>query len=222
MQVSTLLGASSLSTSRKLTFSQPCALHFRGMPICIECRYPVPQLYHVLHSTSKPPVTPAPTPSSTSHQKSTSNGSQILAAATASIAKTNEGTRGGGEAKKSSSSSDVRLTQCPRCKRFADKYVEHDFVVLFIDLVLVKPQVYQTLSHHSPPSLSVTTVLILQPQRSTATSSLIASAATTTLSTPQSRAWASSSSSSTSTSPGPASKLCLPLRQLPRRSPTSP
>ena len=31
--------------------------------------------------------------------------------------------------------------QCPRCKRFADKYVEHDFVVLFIDLVLVKPQV---------------------------------------------------------------------------------
>lgn len=35
----------------------------------------------------------------------------------------------------------MRLTQCPRCKRFADKYVEHDFVVLFIDLVLIKPQV---------------------------------------------------------------------------------
>jgi lipid intermediate transporter len=35
----------------------------------------------------------------------------------------------------------VRLTQCWRCKRFADKYVEHDFVVLFIDLVLIKPQV---------------------------------------------------------------------------------
>lgn len=35
----------------------------------------------------------------------------------------------------------VRLTQCPRCKGFADKYVEHDFVVLFIDLVLMKPQV---------------------------------------------------------------------------------
>ncbi|KAI9704763.1 MAG: sterol homeostasis protein [Candelina mexicana] len=34
----------------------------------------------------------------------------------------------------------VRLTQCPRCKRFADKYIEHDFVVLFIDLVLIKPQ----------------------------------------------------------------------------------
>ena len=37
----------------------------------------------------------------------------------------------------------VRLTQCPNCKRFADKYVEHDFVVLFIDLVLIKPQVYR-------------------------------------------------------------------------------
>src|ERR1700744_5561753 len=35
----------------------------------------------------------------------------------------------------------VRLTQCPRCKSFADKYVEHDLVVLFIDLVLIKPQV---------------------------------------------------------------------------------
>jgi hypothetical protein len=39
----------------------------------------------------------------------------------------------------------VRLTQCPRCKRFADKYVEHDFVVLFIDLVLIKPQVRRTI-----------------------------------------------------------------------------
>ncbi|KAJ5604598.1 Arv1 protein [Penicillium lagena] len=39
----------------------------------------------------------------------------------------------------------VRLTQCPRCHRFADKYVEYDFVVLFIDLVLIKPQVYRHL-----------------------------------------------------------------------------
>lgn len=39
----------------------------------------------------------------------------------------------------------VRLTQCPRCKRFADKYVEHDNVVLFIDLVLIKPQVWSGL-----------------------------------------------------------------------------
>lgn len=46
----------------------------------------------------------------------------------------------------------VRLTQCPRCKRFADKYVEHDFVVLFIDLVLIKPQVCMTLIVFPPVS----------------------------------------------------------------------
>ncbi|EMD64756.1 hypothetical protein COCSADRAFT_36133 [Bipolaris sorokiniana ND90Pr] len=39
----------------------------------------------------------------------------------------------------------VRLTQCPHCKKFADKYVEHDFVVLFIDLVLIKAEVYRHL-----------------------------------------------------------------------------
>ena len=54
----------------------------------------------------------------------------------------------------------VRLTQCPRCKRFADKYVEHDFVVLFIDLVLIKPQVCCALPQsvrmglQEPPMLS--------------------------------------------------------------------
>lgn len=48
----------------------------------------------------------------------------------------------------------MRLTQCPRCKRFADKYVEHDFVVLFIDLVLVKPQVSCILHLIVPVSLS--------------------------------------------------------------------
>jgi len=64
------------------------------MPICIECRFPVPILY---------------TTYSKADDKALGKG--------------------------------VRLTQCPRCKRFADKYVEHDFVVLFIDLVLIKPQV---------------------------------------------------------------------------------
>lgn len=39
----------------------------------------------------------------------------------------------------------VRLTQCPHCKKFADKYVEHDFVILFIDLVLIKAEVYRHL-----------------------------------------------------------------------------
>ncbi|KAI5366123.1 putative Arv1 protein [Septoria linicola] len=68
------------------------------MPICIECRYPVSNLY---------------TTYSKADDKALGKG--------------------------------VRLTQCPRCKRFADKYVEHDFVVLFIDLVLIKPQVYRHL-----------------------------------------------------------------------------
>jgi len=63
----------------------------------------------------------------------------------------------------------IRLTVCKNCGRFCDKYVEHDFVVLFIDLVLIKPQVYRHLLHntlmkdedefavHSPP-LSLATL----------------------------------------------------------------
>jgi hypothetical protein len=40
-----------------------------------------------------------------------------------------------------SSGHNIRLTVCRKCGRFCDKYVEHDFVVIFIDLVLIKPQV---------------------------------------------------------------------------------
>ncbi|RDA85837.1 hypothetical protein CP532_3770 [Ophiocordyceps camponoti-leonardi (nom. inval.)] len=40
-----------------------------------------------------------------------------------------------------SSGHNIRLTVCRQCGRFCDKYVEHDFIVLFIDLVLIKPQV---------------------------------------------------------------------------------
>lgn len=106
------------------------------MPICIECCCPVSQLYHVLHSRNKKDTAP---PISDSTLKSTSNLSspqkpvpKVPKALETKAKSTNTG--GGG---------DVRLTQCPHCKRFADKYVEHDFVVLFIDLVLVKPQVSQ-------------------------------------------------------------------------------
>ena len=137
------------------------------MPICIECCYPVPQLYHVLHSTKQHKSTPArnysplsanlvahagattplvsthssPFPPAAAAVTSPSSFSTLTAQGSSDVgeakfaakAKTSQaGGRGGG---------DVRLTQCPRCKRFADKYVEHDFVVLFIDLVLVKPQV---------------------------------------------------------------------------------
>ena len=109
------------------------------MPICIECSYPVPQLYQRLSSKKK---APAATSNTSTHIRNTSSGQPHTSAPK------DEGFRGGGEAKKSKSaaaSADVRLMQCPRCKRFADKYVEHDFVVLFIDLVLVKPQVYRHL-----------------------------------------------------------------------------
>ncbi|KAJ2848438.1 sterol homeostasis protein [Coemansia brasiliensis] len=39
----------------------------------------------------------------------------------------------------------IRLTQCTHCKSFADKYVEHDVVIQFIDMLLHKPQVYRHL-----------------------------------------------------------------------------
>jgi hypothetical protein len=67
----------------------------------------------------------------------------------------------------------VRLTQCPRCKKFADKYVEHDFVVLFIDLVLIKPQVRQRITRGEIGREADGS------QRCTAISSSTASAATT-------------------------------------------
>ena len=41
----------------------------------------------------------------------------------------------------------IRLTVCRSCGNFCDKYVEHDFVVMFIDLVLIKPQVGLFISH---------------------------------------------------------------------------
>ncbi|KAI8873429.1 Arv1-like protein [Ramicandelaber brevisporus] len=39
----------------------------------------------------------------------------------------------------------IRLTQCSRCGKFADKYVENDFVIAFLDLILHRPQVYRHL-----------------------------------------------------------------------------
>lgn len=139
------------------------------MPICIECRYPVPQLYHTSASakaggstgsgggtghgssgTAPPPnasaanghTTGAPASldshSSQRRQSQRPDNSQRRSAHTRQPSRA----KGGGEsARRTLAGADVRLTQCPRCKRFADKYVEHDFVVLFIDLVLVKPQV---------------------------------------------------------------------------------
>ncbi|EFY90635.1 hypothetical protein J3459_008316 [Metarhizium acridum] len=48
-----------------------------------------------------------------------------------------------------SSGHNIRLSVCRNCGFFCDKYVEHDFVVIFIDLVLIKPQVYRHLLHNT-------------------------------------------------------------------------
>ncbi|CAG8553589.1 10451_t:CDS:2 [Diversispora eburnea] len=43
------------------------------------------------------------------------------------------------------SKGNIHLTHCEKCKKFADKYIEHDFVIIFIDMLLHKPQVYRHL-----------------------------------------------------------------------------
>ncbi|KAI7893576.1 Arv1-like family-domain-containing protein [Mucor mucedo] len=43
------------------------------------------------------------------------------------------------------SKDNIRLTTCHRCNKFADKYIEHDFIIIFIDMLLHKPQVYRHL-----------------------------------------------------------------------------
>ncbi|KAI8092491.1 Arv1-like family-domain-containing protein [Halteromyces radiatus] len=43
------------------------------------------------------------------------------------------------------SKDNIRLTSCDQCQQFADKYIEYDFVIIFIDMLLLKPQVYRHL-----------------------------------------------------------------------------
>ncbi|OAD81075.1 hypothetical protein PHYBLDRAFT_17818 [Phycomyces blakesleeanus NRRL 1555(-)] len=43
------------------------------------------------------------------------------------------------------SKDNIRLTTCDKCSNFADKYIEHDFIIIFIDMLLHKPQVYRHL-----------------------------------------------------------------------------
>lgn len=114
------------------------------MPICIECCYPVPQLYHVLSSRKAPHVSPS-SPPNPARSASLATGYASIKITPPTPVKNAAPIRGKNAPSppplQASGGGDVRLTQCPRCKRFADKYVEHDYVVLFIDLVLVKPQV---------------------------------------------------------------------------------
>lgn len=39
----------------------------------------------------------------------------------------------------------IRLTECPTCQTAADKYIEYDYVLIFLDMVLHKPAVYRHL-----------------------------------------------------------------------------
>ncbi|RKP40276.1 Arv1 protein [Dimargaris cristalligena] len=68
------------------------------------------------------------------------------------------------------SKGNIRLTQCTECHQFADRYVEHDAVLIFIDMMLHKPQVYRHLLFNkssfqarglSPSVVKLTILLIL-------------------------------------------------------------
>lgn len=42
----------------------------------------------------------------------------------------------------------IKLTICPRCGKVVDKYIEYDNVILFIDILLLKPQAYRHLAYN--------------------------------------------------------------------------
>jgi lipid intermediate transporter len=41
------------------------------------------------------------------------------------------------------SKGNIRLTKCDVCKKFADKYVEMEPMIVFLDMMLLKPKVYR-------------------------------------------------------------------------------
>lgn len=46
----------------------------------------------------------------------------------------------------------IKLTVCPRCDKIADKYIEYDNVILFIDTLLLKKQAYLHLAYNNTES----------------------------------------------------------------------
>lgn len=42
----------------------------------------------------------------------------------------------------------IKLTICPDCGKIADKYIEFDNVILFLDIILLKPQAYRHLAYN--------------------------------------------------------------------------
>jgi hypothetical protein len=59
----------------------------------------------------------------------------------------------------------IKLTDCQKCGRVADKYVEYDNVLLFIDILLMKPQAYKHLVYNLISASGDTTVLQRRTQR---------------------------------------------------------
>ncbi|KAG0092687.1 sterol homeostasis protein [Podila epicladia] len=49
------------------------------------------------------------------------------------------------------SKGNIRLTYCEHCNKLADKYVEHDFVIIFVDMILHKKPVYRHLLFNRLP-----------------------------------------------------------------------
>lgn len=42
----------------------------------------------------------------------------------------------------------IQLTICPKCGNLADKYIEFDNVIVFLDMILLKPQAYRHLAYN--------------------------------------------------------------------------
>lgn len=42
----------------------------------------------------------------------------------------------------------IKLTTCPQCHKVVDRYIEYDNVILFLDLLLLKPQAYRHLAYN--------------------------------------------------------------------------
>lgn len=42
----------------------------------------------------------------------------------------------------------IQMAVCPECGKLADKYIEFDYVILFLDVLLLKPQAYRHLAYN--------------------------------------------------------------------------
>lgn len=52
----------------------------------------------------------------------------------------------------------IKLTDCPNCNQTVDKYVEYDNVLIFIDLLLLKPECYRHMVYNSLENMNNNTI----------------------------------------------------------------